>query len=257
LRLVSRWRRSYSVARMRRREFLKTSGGLVLAACAAAPRARAAQLPAQVAGITLPRSDLARHAAAYARASCPPFLFNHCMRTFVFGALQLRRRKLAYRADEAFVAAALHDLGLLPAFESPTGSFEVDGADAAERWARSQGVHAASADRVWHAIELHDGAWPLIVRTGPEAQLLASGAGIDVAGPDAGDLGAGELEEVIAAFPRLQFKRAFTELLIGHCQRKPRSQRATWLEGLCRAHSAQAPPDSATETRIAAAAFAE
>jgi hypothetical protein len=242
---------------MQRREFLKATACLVSAACGAARLARAAQLPAQVAGITLPCSGLALQAAAFARASCPPFLFNHCMRTFVFGALQLRRRGLAYRADEAFVAAALHDLGLLPAFESPTGSFEVDGADTAERWARSEGVTRAGGDRIWHAIELHDGAGPLIARASAEAQLLAAGAGIDVAGPDAGALESGELAEVVAAFPRLQFKHAFTELLIGHCQRKPRSQRATWLEGLCRAHSPQAPPDNATETRIAAAPFAE
>jgi hypothetical protein len=53
------------------------------------------------------------------------------MRTFLFGALALKRNGLAFDADEAFVAAALHDLGLLPAFASPAQSFEVDGADAA------------------------------------------------------------------------------------------------------------------------------
>jgi hypothetical protein len=38
----------------------------------------------------------------------------------------------------------------------------------------------------------------------------------------------------VAAFPRLNFKNRFTMLLIDHCKRKPISQRATWLEGLCR-----------------------
>jgi hypothetical protein len=60
-----------------------------------------------------------------------------------------------------------------------------------------------------------------------------------------------------ARVPRLQFKQRFTELLVAHCQRKPDSQRATWLEGLCRAHAAHPVPDNAVEQHILAAAFDE
>lgn len=243
---------------MRRRQLLKYAGALTLLATPVlGRRSPADELPAEVAGVRLPRSSLALRAAAYARASCPDFLFNHCMRTFVFGALQLERQQLDYRAEDAFVAAALHDLGLLPAFESAHGSFEVDGADAAERWARQNGVGAAAADRVWHAVEMHDGAWAPTRRQGAEAMLVALGAGADVYGPDPGDLEAEKVAEVLDAFPRLKFKVRFTQLLVAHCERKPASQRATWLEGLCHAHSAAAPPDSAVEQRIAAAAFTE
>jgi hypothetical protein len=243
---------------MQRRALLKSAGALLLMArCPVVQLARAAALPAQVAGVRLPRTALALQAAAYARTSCPEFLFNHCMRTFVFGALQLERRGLSYRADEAFIGAALHDLGLLPAFESPRASFEVDGADAAERWLHAHGATAAAGERIWHEIEMHDGPWALTRRAGPAAQLVALGAGLDVDGPEPGELGERELAEVVAAFPRLGFKREFTALLVAHCERKPLSQRATWLEGLCRAHSGHAPPDTATEASIAAAGFAE
>jgi hypothetical protein len=61
---------------------------------------------------------------------------------------------------------------------------------------------------------------------------------------------------VLAAFPRLQFKQRFTALLIAHCERKPNSQRATWLEGVCRAHSPAVEADS-VEQHIAAADFPE
>lgn len=229
---------------------------MLLAHSRLARPARADALPVEVAGVRLPRTPLSRKAAAYARASCPQFLFNHCMRTYLFGALQLARAGRAYRAEEAFAAAALHDLGLLPAFESARGSFEVDGADAAERWLRASGAPASAGERVWHAIELHDGAWALTRRAGPEAMLVAQGAGIDVDGPDAQQLDAHQLCEIVAAFPRLGFKQQFTQLLISHCERKPASQRATWLEGLCRAHAPHA-PDSAVEDSIAAAAFQE
>jgi hypothetical protein len=219
--------------------------------------ARAAALPGEVAGVKLPGSALARGAAAFARVHSPEFLFNHCMRTFLFGALQLQRNKLAYRAEDAFVAAAMHDLGLLPQFETAAGSFELDGADAAEHWARAQGAASGQADRIWHAVEMHDGAFALTQRQGPEAELVARGAGTDVYGPAADMFAAGQVDEVLAAFPRLKFKQEFTSLLVAHCARKPASQRATWLEGTCRAHAAAAPSDDAVAQHIAAAGFAE
>lgn len=243
---------------MRRRQLLKCAGAVTLLAPPLLRwLAQADELPAEVAGVQLPRTSRSRRAAEFARISCPDYLFNHCMRTFLFGALQLERRQREYRAEDAFIAAALHDLGLLPAFESARGSFEVDGADAAERWARQNGASAAAAARVWHAVEMHDGAWALTRRQGPEAMLVALGAAADVYGPDPHDLEPAQVAEVVSAFPRLQFKQRFTQLLIAHCERKPDSQRATWLEGVCRAHAAAAPPDSAVEQHIAAAAFAE
>jgi hypothetical protein len=237
---------------------LKWAGALaVLVQPSLARLARAAQLPTEVAGVRLPRTPLSLAAADFARASCPDYLFNHCMRTFLFGALRLEREQRDYRVEDAFIAAALHDLGLLTAFESPKGSFEVDGADAAELWVRQHRGSAQQADRIWHAVEIHDGAFAAIARQGPEAMLVALGASADVYGPDPGELDARAVAEVVAAFPRLKFKQQFTALLVAHCERKPDSQRATWLEGLCRAHAAHPPPDDAVERHVAAAAFAE
>src|SRR5271166_5289531 len=50
-------------------------------------------LPSEVAGVAIPHSPLAIRAASYARHQQPEFLFNHCMRTFVFGALLLERQQ--------------------------------------------------------------------------------------------------------------------------------------------------------------------
>jgi hypothetical protein len=212
--------------------------------------------PAEVAGVTQPRSRLALAAAAYAQQNCPDFLFNHCMRTFTFGALLLQRQRLAFNADTAFVASALHDLGLLQPFESPRDSFEIDGADAAERFMRQHHRSAAEGDRVWHAVELHDGKWALAARQGPEAMLVSLGAGADVYGLEPGQLDPGQIADVLAAYPRRQFKQRFTSLLIAHCERKPGSQRGTWLEGVCRRHAPDKAADS-VEQRIAAADFPE
>ena len=213
-------------------------------------------VPREVAGVAMPHSPRAVLAAGYAKRRQPDFLFNHCMRTFVFGALYAGKRGLMFDADEAFIAAAMHDLGLLPEFASEDASFEIDGANAAEKFARSAGLSARRADIVWHSVEMHDGKWALTSRQGAEAILVSAGAAADVDGPDDSEVDARQVAEVVDAFPRLQFKTRFTELLVDHCRRKPLSQRSTWLEGLCRRTS----PSAWTETvehEIASAPFAE
>jgi hypothetical protein len=167
------------------------------------------------------------------------------------------RQKRAFRAEDAFVAAMFHDSGLLPAFERTKHSFEVDGADTAERWVLNNGGSKAEASRVWYAVEMHTGDPVLPSRQGPEAMLVYLGAGADVDGPDAGDIETRQIEEVLAAFPRLNFKRRFTDLLIAHCLRKPDSRHGTWLESLCREHAPHPPPTGAVEREIAAAPFKE
>ncbi len=219
-------------------------------------RAGPMALPARVAGVVIPSSAVAAQAAAFAQQSCPDFLFNHCMRTFVFGALFLQKQGMLYDAEQAFVAAALHDLGLLPAFSSAKGSFEIDGADAAEKFMVEHGGGAARANTVWHAVEMHDGKWPLTRRQGPEAMLVSAGAGCDVDGPDMDVISDQQIAETLVAFPRLQFKKRFTALLIDHCRRKPTAQRGTWLEGLCREQVPGAWTQSVTD-EIASSAFPE
>jgi hypothetical protein len=237
------------------------AAALSLSVLPRALRARASDdgspITKEVAGIAIPRSLAATRAAALAQRSCPDFLFNHSMRTFLIGALAMQRQGVSYDAEAAFVAAALHDLGLLPAFASKSQSFEIDGADAAERFARDNGLSAAQADTVWHGVAFHDVRFSITRRAGPEAMLVALGAGGDVDGPDLNtDEEKRQLAEVIAAFPRLQFKKRFITLLVDHCKLKPTSQRGTWLEGLCREQVPAARNDT-VEEEIMAAPFAE
>ena len=231
-------------------------GGLI-AVVLAPPSTRAQTgVPSEVAGVKLPGSAIAQAALHFSRGHCPDYLFNHCMRTFLFGAIALQAQQRSYDADTAFAAAALHDLGLLPAFATTSSSFEIDGANRAEQLMTANGLSRQDADIVWHAIALHDARFSLTRRQGPEAMLVAIGAGSDVDGPDASAIDARQTEEIVAAFPRLQFKKRFTALVVDHCKRKPQSQRATWLEGLCR----EQVPSAWTETierEIADAPFTE
>jgi hypothetical protein len=216
------------------------------------------RLPEEVAGVAMPRSTVALRAAEFSRQSCPEFLFNHCMRTFLFGALALRRQNQGYNPEDAFVAAALHDLGLLPNFASQSGSFEVDGANAAEKFAQQASLGRSDVGIVWFSVALHDTRGAFTRHAGAEATLVSIGAGSDVDGPSLEtEDERKQMQEVVAAFPRLQFKRQFTQLLIDHCKRKPMSQHGTWLEGLCRETSPAAWTDLSIPRDIQAAPFAE
>lgn len=234
----------------------RTLGGLIALALTSPSAPAQSPPPTEVAGIKLPQSSIARVALQFSRAHCPDYLFNHCIRTFLFGAVALQAQKRPYDADKAFAAAALHDLGLLASFETPTASFEIDGANRAEQLMIESGLSPQDADVVWHAIVLHDVRFALTRRQGPEAMLVAIGAGSDVDGPDTGSIDVRQTEEIVAAFPRLHFKQRFTALAADHCKRKPLSQRGTWLEGLCREQVPSAWTDT-VEREIAEAPFSE
>ena len=225
------------VTNITRRSALALLAG-VLATAADGAGVRADALPTEVAGVTIPNTALTRSAARLARSACPDFLFNHCLRTYLLGALSLEAQRLDFDAELAFTAAALHDLGLLPAFATPHGSFEIDGANRAEALLREAGRPARQGRLVWNAIVTHDIRAEYAAHQSHEAQLVAAGAGADVVDP--GGLDHQAVDEIVSAFPRLQFKTRFTTLLVDHCRRKPTVQMG-WLDGLCRMTS----PDAA------------
>jgi hypothetical protein len=240
------------VTNITRRGFLTLLAGAV-AASGIRARAASTAVATEVAGIALPKTSLARSAADLAHGACPDFLFNHSMRTYLLGALSLRGQQLNFDPEIAFVAAALHDLGLLPAFASARGSFEIDGANRAEELLHTAGRSSEQGRAVWNAIVMHDMRGDYSAHQSPEAQLVAAGAGADVVDPEGIDRQA--VEEVVRAFPRLQFKTRFTALLVDHCRRKPTSQ-IGWLDGLCRATVPDAQRGS-VERAIAQAPYTE
>lgn len=199
---------------------------LLIALCGTAPP------PTAVAGIEIPRSPLALKAEAYVRGVEPDFLFNHSVRTYLFGALRLKARNIPYDPDTAYVAALFHDVGLVPAIASPQFSFEIDGANKAEEFVKANGGSDEQARTVWNAVVMHDMGGPYQLHQSHEALLLGAGAGSDVDGVDPGKIAPAVVQEVLAAYPRLQFKKRFTAAAIDHCRRKPTAQ-IGWLEVLC------------------------
>ncbi|MFD0305813.1 HD domain-containing protein [Streptomyces sp. NPDC127119] len=198
-------------------------------AAAAGPATRAntsapaaGALPRSVAGVRIPTSELAVKTAQFVRSVSSVTLYNHVMRTYLFGSLLCDRRGVPYDRELAFVAAALHDLGLVTAYRTPDERFEVDGADAAQRFLREQHMSAERVAVVWDAIALHTNAG-IAARKRPEIAMVSVGSGVDFSGNELDRIPPDTLEEILAAFPREGFKQDALDNILSLCRTKPMS----------------------------------
>ncbi|MFJ3787366.1 HD domain-containing protein [Kitasatospora sp. NPDC090091] len=160
----------------------------------------------EIAGVKIPDSRLATEATELVRDASTDLLYHHSRRVYLFGALQGRRRGLAFDAELLYLAAMFHDLGLAPEHRASGRRFEVDGAEAAAAFLRTHQVDEQRVRLVWEAIALH--TTPGIPEfLEPEIALTTAGVELDVLGIGYHDLAAGDRDAVTAAHPRPDFKR--------------------------------------------------
>lgn len=158
-----------------------------------------------IAGIRIPDSKLANDATDLLLEHGTEFIYNHSLRVFLFASLNGNRQKQPYDPELLFVSAMFHDLGLTKHYSSPDKRFEVDGADAARAFLKSNGFPKESIQLVWDAIALHTTIGVAEYKE-PEVALLYSGVGLDVMGEGYEHLNAEHREEILSAFPRNGFK---------------------------------------------------
>ncbi|KAK4163757.1 hypothetical protein QBC43DRAFT_344981 [Cladorrhinum sp. PSN259] len=119
-----------------------------------------------LAGVSVIDTPIVRAAQAFARAHSSDYLYNHVMRSWLFGTLFLdHNATIRALVDEEVnaVGLMLHDLGANHSLDSPFVTldrrFEVDSAFAARDFIRSNPDGAKWDDRrvqlVWDAIALH------------------------------------------------------------------------------------------------------
>jgi hypothetical protein len=128
----------------------------------------------------------------------------------------------------------LHDLGLTEGFVG-RGRFEVVGADVADRFLAAQGVAAERREIIRDAIALH-AQLGIASRKRPEIALVHIGAGVDVLGVGLDKFPAAVVESVIAALPRLDFKRAFFNVLVEVIRKSQAAVGHTWMMEIARGH---------------------
>src|SRR5246127_3330312 len=157
--------------------------------------------------LLIPDSLLAKEATDILREYSTDLLINHSIRVYLFAAEQGRQQKRRFDAELLYVPAAFHDLVLNKKFSSQDERFEVDGANAARQFLTAHNIAEDQVQAVWEAIALHTTPGiPKYMR--PEVALLNSGVLLDVVGVGFDQFPAELREEIVAKYPRKNFKKA-------------------------------------------------
>jgi len=182
--------------------------------------------------LVVPDSLLAKEATEIVREYSTDLLFNHSMRVYLFAAEQGRQQKLSFDPELLYVAAAFHDLGLTKKFSSPNDRFEVDGANAARQFLSAHSIPERQIHTVWEAIALH--TTPGVTQyMSPEVALLYTGVGLDVLGRGIEEFPADVREEIVAKYPRKNFKQEFLKGYFAGFAHKPATTYGTVNVGVC------------------------
>ena len=203
------------------------------------PTPAASSWPRELAGIELTQTRYTSLAIQTLSASSPAFLVNHAARTFYFGALIGNARGLAFDHELLFIACALHDLGLTERYMGPL-PFELQGAEAASKMLASAGLASGKVSMVWDGIAMHPTA--LAEFKAPEVSLVAAGASADVLGSELERISPGAVAEVIAAYPRLDFKRQFIRSCAKVVERFPNAASRSFMRDIGERHVASFRP---------------
>jgi hypothetical protein len=193
-------------------------------------------------GMPVPDSALARRARELIADVAAPFLVNHSVRCYGWAVELARHDRLQFDPEILHVSAMLHDIGLVPPYDLG-GCYEVDGAIAAERLVSEAGELKAHARAIYDVIALHNDE-TLPPDPASEVVLLWDSAGTDVTGHRSADVRPAIIPELLAAYPRLDFKREFTALVVDQASRKPTCPAAQMVATGMLEEIAQAPFDS-------------
>jgi len=179
----------------------------------------------RLADIHVPTTLVAELAAEAAVAWCSPALMEHNHRAYLWAAARGAEMRLPFDEELLYVAAMFHDIGLVPAFDNATMSFDEAGGNVAWIFAAGAGWPVERRVRLGEVIVRHmwDSVDPAF---DAEGHLLESGTALDISGRDA-DLWVPELRgEVLGAHPRLDLVEEFAACFRDQARRKPDSSAA-------------------------------
>jgi len=182
-----------------------------------------------IAGIHVVHTPIIAAAIDYARANSDNVTFNHVMRSFLFGSVELNAKPSLSKVDPEVLALGtlLHDLG----WDETPGSkitsrklrFEVDGAIAARKFIRSHPDGKNWDERrvqlVWDGIALHTEHQ---IANHKELEVQAIGFGIehDFAGPGA-VVTAAIRDKILAEYPAQDLMGTVKQKMVWLCKTKP------------------------------------
>ena len=177
-----------------------------------------------VVSLSVPDSAAAGAALEVATAYCSPALLHHSVRSYHWAAEFARQQQVAVDQELLYVAAVLHDLGLVAAFDSHRLDFEHAGGHVAWVFAAAAGWPVRRRDRVAEVIVAHmaEAVDPVV---DPEGYALEAATAFDISGRDIG-IPADLRAAVLAAHPRAGLAAEFTACFADQAARKPTSTAA-------------------------------
>ena len=172
-----------------------------------------------LAGVTVPDTPLISRAIDLARAWSEPYLFNHSVRSWLFAVRLGQLQGTPHDAEVVALSALLHDVGLTKSVEGPR-RFEIEGADAARRFAREQGLDDRRVQLIWDTVALNSTPSIAFYKE-TEVALCTAGIGLDWGGFQYDQIPPEEMKTILKEFPRLYMKRGFTDAVCRICTTRP------------------------------------
>jgi len=169
-------------------------------------------------GVTVIDTPLITRAMDYARAESEPYLFNHAVRSWLFAVRLAQLQGIPHDAEVVAVGTLLHDLGLTNCCNGPR-RFEIEGADAARKFARKEGLDDRRVQLIWDSVALN--STPSIgIYKEAEVALCTGGIGVEF-GFQYDRIPASEMRSILAAFPRLGMKQGFKDAVCRIVKARP------------------------------------
>jgi hypothetical protein len=189
---------------------------------------------------TLPTTELARHAYQYASITNNRTIFDHCVRSYLYGQqlaeLDGLDPDVDFDNELLFLSCVLHDLGLSDAGNT-SERFEVSGADLAVTFLREHDVDEEKTSVVWDAIALHT-ADGIATRKQPEIAYAQRGIFTDVLGAERARLDEDLVERIESLLPRSDLGYVITDQIARQVHQNPaKGSPATFPGMIARVHA--------------------
>jgi len=160
-------------------------------------------------GVTVPDTPLIQRAMDFAQTRSEAYLFNHAVRSWLFAVRLGQLKGIDHDPEVVAIGTLLHDLGLTASCVGPR-RFEIEGADAARRFAREEGLDGPRVQLIWDTVALNSTPSIALYKE-TEVALCTYGIGLDWGGFGYDQIPLVEIRSILAAFPRLDMKRGFTD----------------------------------------------
>ena len=180
--------------------------------------------------ITSPDTSAARAALEIATAYHTPSLLNHVQRSWLWAVGFAQARDLEPDHELLYVAALLHDLGIVREFDNHTLAYEDAGGHVAIALTAGAGWPAERRVRAHEVIVRHN--WPEVDPAfDVEGHLLEIATALDISGARSDDLPLDFRRDVLARYARGELAAEFTACVTDQAARKPGTAARRLVDG--------------------------